>query len=135
MLKKATIIQMDADSAKIRILPINCMGSNACHECGLCSNGKAGKEAVELWVEGIVGISAGDTVEVEINEPRISIIALTIYMLPLILMFCGGYIGNTFFSSTGLIGGGVAGFGLAILIIYILNRTYMRIRGRIIHKV
>ena len=134
MLKKAIIISTNNEETTLGLLPENCSEETTCHECGLCANVNSNKELVKLQVKNFCDVSKGDIVEADISMPRRSVIALAIYMLPLVFMFAGGYLGNISFADTGMIFGGASGFIVSILIIYILNNTALKLRGKIIRK-
>lgn len=135
MLKKAIITGISGSSTRVSILNDDCADSSTCSECGLCGKNGASREPVTLNVDSIDGISIGDTVELDVVTPRGSLIALVLYMLPLILMFAGGSLGNAVYSSTGMVIGGILGFSAAVLLIFILNKSLLRVRGRIIKKI
>ena len=134
MLKKAIILSIDSTTVTIGILPDACAGSTGCSSCGMCSQNSA-NELVKLEVEKISDLEQGDITEIDLSAPRGSVIALVIYLIPLLIMFCGGFLGNHIAGDSGMIIGGIAGFSLSVLLIYILNRTILGVHGKILRKI
>ncbi len=132
VLKKAIIISTVNSKARIGLLPDDCHESSSCKGCGMCGNNNSKHELIELEVEIFGEIKSGDIVEVEVSSPRGSLIAMAIYILPLFLMFLGGYIGNTYAQNTGLVIGGAIGFSSALLLVYLLNKSILRVKAEII---
>ena len=134
MLKKAIIISIRNEETTLGLLPENCSEESSCHECGLCAKVGSNKELIKLQVKNFSNVSQGDIVEADVSMPKRSVIALAIYMLPLLFMFAGGYLGNIVFADTGMVIGGTSGFIISIFIIYILNNTALKLQGKIIRK-
>ncbi len=134
MLKNAIIIDTANDLIRVALLPDDCNRHSGCKGCGMCGNQSSGKELLELKLPATAEVSKGDIVEIDLKIPRGAKIAIILYMLPLLLMFIGGHAGNVLAASSGMIIGGAAGLILAVGIIYLLNRTLLKVKGTIIRK-
>ncbi len=134
MLKNAIIKDITDNLIRVALLPDDCNRHSGCKGCGMCSNQSSAKELLELNIPAVSGLNKGDIVEINLKAPRGAKIAVVLYMLPLILMFIGGHIGNIIAASSGMIIGGAAGLVLAVAIIYILNRTLLKVKGILVRK-
>ncbi|MBD3378125.1 hypothetical protein GF406_24055 [candidate division KSB1 bacterium] len=98
------------DKAMVKLVrDKKCQG---CHACDLFGDGSASIRAVN-------GIDAkpGDVVEVNIGSDKVLFSSFIVFLLPILLMIVGYFIGDQFFSPQGYSGEeyGIGGAGIAFL--------------------
>lgn len=128
-IRKAVIIKNAAGEFLARIIKDeNCVSS--CKGCGMC--GKKDIESEIYPIINAVGLIEGTIVEVEVDSPSKTVAALLLFGLPLVLMFVGGIIGNTYWADTGFIVGGVAGVVVGFMSLWLLGKRFFIITCKII---
>ncbi|MCD6246107.1 SoxR reducing system RseC family protein [candidate division WOR-3 bacterium] len=120
MIEMATVIETyDNGTAKITIVP-----QDACKTCplnGTCSNWVS-RESLHYIVNNNIGASKNDTVKVEFSEKHLVTHSFIVYIVPLISLFLGAYIGKIFFSETVSILLGFAALGITFFIIALFDK-------------
>ena len=105
----------DGTAAVVHIRESACSGD--CHKCSGCG---AAKETVILSAGNPIGARPGDLVKVESSTAPVLKAAMVLYVLPLLQLFLGYWLG-TLPGSFGALGGGL-GFLLGIVIIIAYDR-------------
>ncbi|NIA23571.1 MAG: hypothetical protein GWP03_05385 [Proteobacteria bacterium] len=120
MIETATVIETYNDgTAKVVIVP-----QDTCKTCplnGTCSNWVS-RESLHYIVNNNIDASKNDTVKVEFSEKHLVAHSFIVYIVPLISLFVGAYIGKMFFSETISILLGFAALGLTFFIIALFDR-------------
>lgn len=91
--------------------------SGDCHKCGGCG---AVKEKLFVRAQNPIGAAPGDRVIVESDTRSVMISVLLVYLLPVVLFFCGYGLGAVLNWLPGLLGG--IGFFLGVIPILLRNR-------------
>lgn len=103
-----------------------------CSRCGLCQS-KSNKILIEISNE--LGVNVGDNVKIELEEMSGIKAALIVYLIPILFIFFGYFIGLWICGLTNrpLIGiiCGIAIFLTAFLIIHICDRKFAKRRQEI----
>ncbi len=122
MIETAAVINVynDNNTAKITIIPQT--GCETCPAHGICSNWVS-RESMHYIVSNNIGAKKNDNVKVEFSEKHLISHSFIVYIVPLIFLFLGAYIGNlVFHNETASIILGFAFLGLTFLVIAISDR-------------
>lgn len=95
--------------------------SGDCHKCSGCG---AVVQEVQVRAKNRIGAVPGDQVIVETGTKAVFSALLIVYMLPLVLLLAGYFVGYGFGISAGLCS--LGGFVLGIVIILLYNRYVTR---------
>ena len=105
-------IHEDGTATVIHVRESACSGD--CHKCSGCG---AAKEAIVLEAKNPIGARAGDLVTIESESGPVLKAAAVMYLLPMVLFFCGYALGAALWQMGGLVGGlaFLASIGLAVV--------------------
>ena len=105
-------IHEDGTATVIHVRESACSGD--CHKCSGCG---AAKEAIVLEAKNPIGARAGDLVTSESESGPVLKAAAVMYLLPMVLFFCGYALGAALWQMGGLVGGlaFLASIGLAVV--------------------
>lgn len=90
----------------------------ACGDCATCGGCDAG--TVRVTVDNTLRAAVGDTVTIETSTGTVILIAVLVYLLPLVLFFAGYAIGAALGVQPLLLGG--IGFAVSLLAAVLVNR-------------
>ena len=105
-------IHEDGTATVIHVRESACSGD--CHKCSGCG---AAKEAILLEAKNPIGARPGDLVTIESESGLVLKAAAVMYLLPMVLFFCGYALGAALWQMGGLVGGlaFLASIGLAVV--------------------
>lgn len=105
-------IHEDGTATVIHVRESACSGD--CHKCSGCG---AAKEAILLEAKNPIGARPGDLVTIESESGPVLKAAAVMYLLPMVLFFCGYALGAALWQMGGLVGGlaFLASIGLAVV--------------------
>lgn len=133
MRQTVTVVSVSGNSAKVTFdRPTACHGD--CSHCaGGCSS-LAAKEQVIVTAENLIGAKPGDRVTIESAAKSVFSAILLVYALPIILFFCGYFIGEMLSTSGSLLGilGFFLGLGAAVLVSRWKTKTGKEIQFQIV---
>jgi len=121
MIETAIVIDVyDNNTAKVTIIPQ--AGCETCPAHEMCSNWVS-RESMHYIVNNSIGAKKNDNVKVEFSEKHLISHSFIVYIVPLIFLFLGAYIGKLIFhNETASIVSGFTFLGLTFLIIAISDR-------------
>lgn len=97
---------------------------SACDSCHMCAVTKDGMK-VEVVVENSLNAAVGDFVSIEMGEKFVLTAAAIVYIIPLVLVGAGIWLG-TLFSELAQILLGVGGLVIGFVIAFLLDRFVIR---------
>ena len=102
----------DGTATVVHIRESACSGD--CHKCSGCG---AAREAILLEAKNPIGARPGDLVTIESESGPVLKAAAVMYLLPMVLFFCGYALGAALWQMGGLVGGlaFLASIGLAVV--------------------
>ncbi|NLZ25640.1 MAG: SoxR reducing system RseC family protein [Clostridiales bacterium] len=113
MIEWGTVVKLKGDKAVVRF-----NRKSACDNCRMCAVTKDGMK-VEVVVKNTLNLSVGDSVAVEMGERFVLTAAVIVYIIPLLLVGLGIYLGlfiSDLMSAIFAVAGLVLGFIIAISI-------------------
>lgn len=108
------IVRLEGENAVVRFTR-----SAMCSHCGACM--AVGEKELELSVPNALHAAVGDRVAVSIAPSRVLQASLLAYVIPLVLLIAGVWLGSRVSELFGLLLG-VAGCGVAFLILRVLEK-------------
>jgi len=127
LIESGTVTQLETDNAGCQWVWINIQRKTACHGCettGSCGTGALSEyfanRSQSLRLPSPGNLHVGQQIRIGIQESAMLQVSLLIYLLPLLLMFIGGVLGEILFPSLGegavlLAAGGGFALGFALL--------------------
>lgn len=109
-----------------------CHSADGCAGCTACASGASapgGGLLVDL--PGVSGRREGEVVEVWLEAPGQTVLALTLMGLPLALALGGGLLGNALLGESWLAVSGAIGLALGFGAVYFLNKSILRVRAEL----
>jgi len=113
LIEWGTVVKLKGDKAVVRF-----NRKSACDNCRMCAVTKDGMK-VEVVVKNTLNLSVGDSVAVEMGERFVLTAAVIVYIIPLLLVGLGIYLGlfiSDLMSAIFAVAGLVLGFIIAISI-------------------
>lgn len=96
-MKEVGVVEgIDRDFVRVRIIKKSACGEN----CASCKGGCVPTERI-ISAKGIVPCKAGDKVILEMKSERVIAAAFLVYIIPLLSLFLGYFLGDYIFKSEG----------------------------------
>ncbi|MBD3384308.1 hypothetical protein GF407_05200 [candidate division KSB1 bacterium] len=117
MIESGTIISIENELATVKI-----HRGEKCESCHLCDS--FGSNEMNLVALNQAGAGIGDIVDIKVEPEKVIKHSLLIFILPIIAMIFGYWIGITLVPEASGEGSGILGAFIALLLVFIIIRLY-----------
>lgn len=122
MLADARVTRLDGDYAIVELTGRSGGGCGRCHEPGGCGGSAVigqlfGPRRTSFRVPNVIGATPGEPVFVELGDGALLKVALMVYLLPVLLLVAGAFLGMALVPVSGDLAaaaGGAIGLALAV---------------------